>query len=750
MKKSTGYLLALAGCVGLAAGSYSLGAVQAQSKQENRTAVSEVNESEHVLSGPEEAQKEVQTDRIAVVDLDLGTDVNGEHTEYASSLLTDNTGTYEITSMETARTGLASGEYAAYIVIPSNFSECVVSLLDHSPEKAALQYALNENLDESVQKQVILDVLSFHEKLSDSVSFMYTDSILKEFHDAQDTAEGIMKKDQRDLEALESVQPEDLTAMLTIEPAENAQLTRDPLDIGSYTNEQANTVQTIRRMIDAGEERIGNRSEELRGQAAGLGTDLNGITEAFSDIHFSEQVRKELLETLTQEGAEYDSDLNQYETDLLALLEEVRWNVQPGLEAMDHIRAFNEQLPDVKKNLASLLVQEIRKNTEEPPLPAMTITADGAGYLHVLLDGAPEESVIEIPYTETGEPADPEGEGTGTVSRLDEEALAAQLQNAWNEQLASADLTAETSLTEEQAEALIDSQIKEVPEEYGCEAVEEGDPETVTLDALKEHIMQSDEDVETFITPGEDEEDPPLLIRRMDWEKLGETLEDTYQEDAQSAGEHMAHSVASAEQSVHNFVADMGSYHPENEINQGEIMNQQSEIMRSASLLSTLVAQRDRQSDENLLAINQANQKNVEQLRNTLTTLNQYSNEKVKSGLASVKNQKQETVQQNRESLTELTQQLPYTRLGSLEYTEAYRFIVSPTALKEQSMEAVPEKNLSSSKVPEPSVKTENPAGEKSAFPLTGLLYLILAAAVAGTVVILVKNRNAHRSNGEK
>ena len=97
---------------------------------------------------------------IAIVNMDEGTSVGDEHINYASQLIQLSNENYSMTGMSEAKMGIKNGTYAAYIIIPENFSKAVLSV-QNNPEKIVLEYAFNTELDEEVEKKVINDISTF-------------------------------------------------------------------------------------------------------------------------------------------------------------------------------------------------------------------------------------------------------------------------------------------------------------------------------------------------------------------------------------------------------------------------------------------------------------------------------------------------------------------------------------------------------------------------------------------------------------
>lgn len=90
--------------------------------------------------------------------------------------------------------GIENGLYAAYIIIPEDFSESIASV-ESNPEKVLLEYTFNPNLDEEAARQAISDVNAFEATLNTNVAYMYVDAIMTAFHDVQDDASTILRND---------------------------------------------------------------------------------------------------------------------------------------------------------------------------------------------------------------------------------------------------------------------------------------------------------------------------------------------------------------------------------------------------------------------------------------------------------------------------------------------------------------------------------------------------------------------------
>lgn len=89
--------------------------------------------------------------KIAIVNEDTGANVRGEDinvgNEVVDNLSTNQNFTWEITTHEQAIDNLKNGNYFAVIVVPSDFSQKLTSILSNVPTKAHIDYYVNEKIN---------------------------------------------------------------------------------------------------------------------------------------------------------------------------------------------------------------------------------------------------------------------------------------------------------------------------------------------------------------------------------------------------------------------------------------------------------------------------------------------------------------------------------------------------------------------------------------------------------------------------
>lgn len=157
-------------------------------------------------------QAEVVTE-VAIVNLDEGIYENGKKVFYSTELMDLEADYLVAENLESARQGILNGSYAAYILIPAEFSQNAASI-NSIPEKAVLEFAINPNLREDVSRLTMANVKNFEISLNTNMSYMYVQALLSEFHEVQDMSGTILENDNTETERLQAID----TGTLLVEP----------------------------------------------------------------------------------------------------------------------------------------------------------------------------------------------------------------------------------------------------------------------------------------------------------------------------------------------------------------------------------------------------------------------------------------------------------------------------------------------------------------------------------------------------
>jgi len=153
------------------------------------------------MNSSAEEKAPLTINKIALVNLDDGVEVNEQHRYYGTEFISELDDNFELTSLEQARRGLNNNLYAAYIIIPATFSKNVESI-NSGLTKSNITYKINSNLDYMIREEVITDIWVFNNRLSTNIEYVYVDAILKGVHTVQDGADELLANDLKDLQAV--------------------------------------------------------------------------------------------------------------------------------------------------------------------------------------------------------------------------------------------------------------------------------------------------------------------------------------------------------------------------------------------------------------------------------------------------------------------------------------------------------------------------------------------------------------------
>lgn len=168
--------------------------------------------------------------KIAIVNLDAGVQYQNEQRNFAKELLENYSEDFSITGLDDAKTGLTDGRYAAYVILPSDFSSNVVSI-NTTPHKSLLKYEVSGDLSQEATDKAWQNVMKLKEQLNDDVGYVYISSILSEFHDGQNNALKVLSNDSEDKEVIMAISNLDLIATLDITEVERLQNNIEDLDV---------------------------------------------------------------------------------------------------------------------------------------------------------------------------------------------------------------------------------------------------------------------------------------------------------------------------------------------------------------------------------------------------------------------------------------------------------------------------------------------------------------------------------------
>lgn len=111
--------------------------------------------------------------KVAVVDEDAGYDYNGTHYDIGTSLVNElknnKNFSWQFVDEKTALNGVENGDYYAALIIPSNFTQKILSIDTTNPHQAQIKYVVNDKLNAVTPRITNAGVDSLQTKINDEV-----------------------------------------------------------------------------------------------------------------------------------------------------------------------------------------------------------------------------------------------------------------------------------------------------------------------------------------------------------------------------------------------------------------------------------------------------------------------------------------------------------------------------------------------------------------------------------------------------
>ena len=164
-----------------------------------------------------EAETGFTTHDIAIINLDEGVSYLDEMRNFGAELMTGMDALYQLTGLSDARNGLETGRFAAYIIIPPDFSTHVISINSAMPTESTFTFTISRYLEEETRLLAFTHVMAFQSSYSERLAALYLASILNTFHRGQDQAQFVLENDEIDLADLLHFEPDHLIHFVELE-----------------------------------------------------------------------------------------------------------------------------------------------------------------------------------------------------------------------------------------------------------------------------------------------------------------------------------------------------------------------------------------------------------------------------------------------------------------------------------------------------------------------------------------------------
>ncbi|AQR92965.1 hypothetical protein [Clostridium saccharoperbutylacetonicum] len=338
--------------------------------------------------------KQVQNEestQIAVVNQDVGTNYKDKSVNYASDLIKSLDNDFVLTNRDAGKSGLEDGKYGAMVIIPGNFSQNITTINEVTPSKVEVYYETNDKLSEENKLKVTAKVSSFEKKLNSKLSYMYLSSVFNELHQGQDYVSDILKNDNTDLDAINSINDADILETINLTQLESQNIDIKDLDLNKNFEENKKIINEIDekyrdRLLEqeeqfngvknellkvTGNSSVGIKSfrskiqnmtpEELRRALSKRHNYNYGVLSRNNDVNVSEV--NEFIEDFTKKDGYIDDLVNKYNQNVLAQVDEKGKNaIGKANENLDKVKETTDFSKDTLENSTIKQLKSLRSN----------------------------------------------------------------------------------------------------------------------------------------------------------------------------------------------------------------------------------------------------------------------------------------------------------------------------------------------------------------------------------------------------
>ena len=632
------------------------------------------------------------TDKIAVVNLDEGIIVQDEHINYAEQLLINPKDNFLLTGLEDARQGYATGIYAGYVIIPANFSNSVVSLND-TPVRAEISYVINSELQEDVKEQVIYDVLEMVNNLNDSVSYMYMHSVLGDLHAAQDEADKIMNNDLKEKEAIDAVQAYDLVALVPVTELTEIENTIEPVDISEYMSKNAEFAGEIGLKYTEYLMESEAEHQRINEEAIGLMDEMHNTSSIISGISLIENGEKgtvyqsgeeELNNMFEEYSTAFGTSVAEQEENIIKMYQDINCYLDEYDRALDAHQSQNYVLYHNTLDELEVLFNRYKENgytiVSEEEIQSMKSQIQDQNTLisnqrHLI------ERLEEREQADNPEQEDEAELNTDIIQNIDVGDL--QEYKSYGDE--KNELTTLQQSIVEILEGnnyyifggtLLDQEGKPMQDEDGKYI-----PLTSILEPYRKKMYLDNGEPDIGVRE-EILKEQMAVFEQIDTEKVMSCIDENVLAPIQQNVDSIVTSVLDQyeieQEQLMAYNEAIMEYNPLEYIDRDEIQLLTKDMMDNGMALSEAVLETDLQQMEYVTNVYTATRQDLFALQESITAAKEDSDKAVEEGLQELKDTKNANSILNQQILDDFTNILPYTRLGSLEYVQAYEFMVNP------------------------------------------------------------------------
>ncbi|MDD6571052.1 MAG: hypothetical protein PUF12_01565 [Thermoflexaceae bacterium] len=311
---------------------------------------------------------------IAVVNLDIGVkQADNSVKNYSSAIIDGLDDSYVLVSAAMAENGYSSGKYGAVLTFPSNLSEAIESINTKEPYSAQVEFKVNSNLPQERYINIYTKLLTLQTQINESFNYMYMESVLEEFHNAQDYVDELLKNNIEMIEAITAVKLGDYSAYMETAAIPKGEYEPKTLPIDSFVEHASQYSDSISKLylssyavaqkdFDKIEDDMKLRAGELNNMAEIWTEDMEKwadetqkytrevaeYVKAVDTFHEELSVWSDKLSEWNGLSKQYSEDIEKYKTDIS------QW----AKEVLDYGNALSEFCESTEKYYSSQLLEQ--------------------------------------------------------------------------------------------------------------------------------------------------------------------------------------------------------------------------------------------------------------------------------------------------------------------------------------------------------------------------------------------------------
>ena len=292
--------------------------------------------------------------KVALVNLDEGVIYQDKQRNFANEILGSYSDNYVMTGLEDAKAGIENGRYAAYIIIPSDFSSNIVTI-NAEPKKSLLKYEISGNLSQDATDKAWQNVMKLEEELNNDLGYVYVSSILNEFHNGQDDVSKLLENDSKDKEVIMSISNVDLVAILNLTEVERLQNNIESLDVSPDFETNKQIIEAIDLAYKGYMQETGSQLDALKSESSNVNSkiaDINSLATSIETVFKDDQTANYSLDCTLNEINSFNETMSYNIEDLEKKLTNLNETIDNSNDSLKN--DLNKQIEQLIKQIDKL------------------------------------------------------------------------------------------------------------------------------------------------------------------------------------------------------------------------------------------------------------------------------------------------------------------------------------------------------------------------------------------------------------